>query len=124
MWGDRWEPAPSTASSTSFTNGCRSNPSSTCSSAVRILWIASSKLQKAYWAGFFSGVVDQRYIDYRVRIGEIHAQRDLPSLIYFAAVLRFQLLFMEELQSQRTWQRPAVASNCARLPNCWRSTPM
>lgn len=58
-----------------------------------------SKLQKAYWAGFFSGVVDQRYIDYRVRIGEIHAQRDLPSLIYFAAVLRFQLLFMEELQA-------------------------
>ena len=57
------------------------------------------KLQKGYWAGFFSGVVDQRYIDYRVRIGEIHAQRDLPSLIYFAAVLRFQLLFLEELQT-------------------------
>ena len=57
------------------------------------------RLQKAYWAGFFSGFVDQRYVDYRVRIGEIHAQRDLPSLIYFAAVLRFQLLFMEELQS-------------------------
>ena len=57
------------------------------------------KLQKAYWAGFFSGVVDQRYVDYRIRIGEIHAQRDLPSLIYFAAVLRFQLLFLEELQT-------------------------
>ena len=57
------------------------------------------KLQKGYWAGFFSGVVDQRYVDYRVRIGEIHAQRDLPSLIYFAAVLRFQLLFLEELQT-------------------------
>jgi rsbT co-antagonist protein RsbR len=57
------------------------------------------KLQKGYWAGFFSGVVDQRYIDYRIRIGEIHAQRDLPSLIYFAAVLRFQLLFLEELQT-------------------------
>jgi rsbT co-antagonist protein RsbR len=58
-----------------------------------------AKLQKGYWAGFFSGVVDQRYIDYRIRIGEIHAQRDLPSLIYFAAVLRFQLLFLEELQA-------------------------
>ena len=57
------------------------------------------KLQKGYWAGFFSGVVDQRYVDYRIRIGEIHAQRDLPSLIYFAAVLRFQLLFLEELQT-------------------------
>jgi len=59
------------------------------------------RLQKAYWAGFFSGVVDQRYVDYRIRIGEIHAQRDLPSLIYFAAALRFQLLFLEELQTSR-----------------------
>jgi rsbT co-antagonist protein RsbR len=58
-----------------------------------------SRLQKVYWAGFFSGVVDQAYVDYRVRIGNIHAQRDLPSLIYFAAVLRFQLLFLEELQT-------------------------
>ena len=56
------------------------------------------RLQKVYWADFFSGVVDQRYIDYRVHIGEIHAQRDMPNLIYFAAMLRFQLLFMEELQ--------------------------
>ena len=57
------------------------------------------KLQKGYWGGFFSGIVDQQYVDYRVRIGEIHAQRDLPSLVYFAAVLRFQLLFLEELQT-------------------------
>jgi rsbT co-antagonist protein RsbR len=56
------------------------------------------KLQKVYWADFFSGVVDQRYIDYRIHIGELHAQRDMPNLIYFAAMLRFQLLFMEELQ--------------------------
>ena len=56
------------------------------------------RLQKVYWADFFSGIVDQRYIDYRVHIGEIHAQRDMPNLIYFAAMLRFQLLFMEELQ--------------------------
>jgi rsbT co-antagonist protein RsbR len=57
------------------------------------------RLQKAYWAGFFSGVVDQAYVNYRIRIGDIHAQRDLPSLVYFAAVLRFQLLFIEELQT-------------------------
>jgi len=55
------------------------------------------RLQKIYWADFFSGVVDQRYIDYRVHIGELHAQRDMPNLIYFAAMLRFQLLFTEEL---------------------------
>ena len=55
------------------------------------------KLQKVYWADFFNSVVDQRYVDYRVHIGEIHAQRDMPNLIYFAAMLRFQLLFIEEL---------------------------
>src|SRR6516164_1416326 len=57
------------------------------------------KLQKVYWIDFFSGVVDQRYIDYRVHIGEIHAQRDMPNLIYFAAMLRFQLLFTNEIQN-------------------------
>ena len=57
------------------------------------------RLQKVYWADFFDGVVDQRYIDYRVHIGELHAQRDMPNLIYFAAMLRFQLLFLEELQT-------------------------
>src|SRR5215470_11835856 len=69
------------------------------------------KLQKVYWVDFFNGVVDQRYIDYRVHIGEIHAQRDMPNLIYFAAMLRFQLLFMEELMASGLppeRRRPAV----------------
>ena len=69
------------------------------------------KSQKLYWADFFNGVVDQRYIDYRVHIGEIHAQRDMPNLIYFAAMLRFQLLFMEELMASELAaerRRPAV----------------
>jgi len=68
------------------------------------------KLQKVYWIDFFNGVVDQRYIDYRVHIGEIHAQRDMPNLIYFAAMLRFQL-FMEELMASELAaerRRPAV----------------
>jgi len=55
------------------------------------------KLQTVYWTDFFSGVVDQRYVDYRVKIGEIHAQRDMPNLIYFAAMSRFEFLFAEEL---------------------------
>ena len=69
------------------------------------------RLQKVYWTDFFNGVVDQRYIDYRVHIGEIHAQRDMPNLIYFAAMLRFQLLFIEELMASELAterRRPAV----------------
>src|SRR5262245_12716597 len=55
------------------------------------------KLQKVYWADFFNGEIDQRYIDWAVHIGELYAQRDIPNLIYFPAMLRFQLLFMDEL---------------------------
>jgi rsbT co-antagonist protein RsbR len=57
------------------------------------------KLQKNYWAEFFSGVVDQKYVDYRVRIGEIHAQRDMPNLIYFAAMANFNKLFSDAIVS-------------------------
>src|SRR5262245_9839759 len=69
------------------------------------------KLQKAYWADFFNGEIDQRYIDWAVHIGNLHAQRDIPNLIYFAAMLRFQLLFMEELMASELAperRRPAV----------------
>ena len=55
------------------------------------------KLQKKYWNEFFSGTVDQKYVDYRVRIGEIHAQRDMPNLIYFAAMLRFNELVADAI---------------------------
>jgi len=57
------------------------------------------RLQKNYWAEFFSGVVDQKYVDYRVRIGEIHAQRDMPNLIYFAAMANFNKLFSDAIVS-------------------------
>jgi two-component system sensor histidine kinase/response regulator len=57
------------------------------------------KQQQTYWKAFFSGDVDQEYIDYRVRVGEIHARIDLPSLAYFPAMLRLQLLFSEELRA-------------------------
>jgi len=69
------------------------------------------KLQKVYWADFFNGEIDQRYIDWAVHIGNLHAQRDIPNLIYFAAMLRFQLLFMDELMASELAPerlRPAV----------------
>jgi rsbT co-antagonist protein RsbR len=55
--------------------------------------------QKLYWVNFFKGVVDQRYIDYRVHIGDVHARRDLPGEIYFAGMLRFNLLFLAEIRA-------------------------
>jgi hypothetical protein len=55
------------------------------------------KQQKLYWVDFFKGVVDQRYIDYH--IGDVHARRDLPGEIYFAGMLRFNLLFLAEIRA-------------------------
>lgn len=63
------------------------------------------KLQTAYWAGFFSGTVDQRYLDYRIHIGELHARRDLPNEIFFAAMSQFQLLFLDELRAKLSADR-------------------
>jgi len=57
------------------------------------------RLQKVYWEEFFSGVVDQNYIDHRVRIGEIHAQRDVPNLTYFAAMAHFNKLYSDAIIS-------------------------
>jgi truncated hemoglobin YjbI len=55
------------------------------------------KLQNKYWQEFFSGVVDQKYVDYRVLVGEVHAQRDTPNLIYFAAMAHFNKLFSDAI---------------------------
>lgn len=57
------------------------------------------KQQKVYWIDFFKALVDQRYVDYRIHIGEVHARRDLPGEIYFAGMLRFQLLFLAEIRA-------------------------
>lgn len=67
-------------------------------------------LQKIYWTDFFSGVVDQRYVEYRIHIGNLHAQRDLPSEDYFAGMLQFQLLFHGRTAGE-PWRRPTAASN-------------
>jgi rsbT co-antagonist protein RsbR len=74
------------------------------------------KLQKVYWVQFFSGIVDDRYIEYRVHIGDLHARRDLPSEVYFAGMLQFQLFFMDELQkSLGSDQLLQVLSACTKL---------
>jgi two-component system, sensor histidine kinase and response regulator len=57
------------------------------------------KQQELYWIDFFKGIVDQRYIDSRIHIGNVHARRELPSEMYFAGMLHFQLLFLAEIRT-------------------------
>jgi rsbT co-antagonist protein RsbR len=45
--------------------------------------------QIKYWLTFFTGVVDDEYLSYRKKIGEIHARIGLPLEIYLAGVEHF-----------------------------------
>jgi rsbT co-antagonist protein RsbR len=44
------------------------------------------KMQRRYWQIFFSGSIDESYVNDRYKIGAIHAQIDLPVAIYFAGI--------------------------------------
>ena len=43
-------------------------------------------MQKCYWQTFFQANIDDTYITDRYRIGAIHAQVNLPVMIYFAGI--------------------------------------
>lgn len=53
------------------------------------------KMQKRYWESFFSADFNEVYIDDRYRIGAIHAQVNLPIMIYMAGVNSLYPLFRE-----------------------------
>ncbi|MFZ9148419.1 MAG: protoglobin domain-containing protein [Vulcanococcus sp.] len=44
------------------------------------------KMQRRYWQIFFSGSINESYVNDRYKIGAIHAQIDLPVAIYFAGI--------------------------------------
>ncbi len=44
----------------------------------------AKKEQTKYWEEFFEGKVDDNYLSYRKKIGEIHARIGLPLEIYIA----------------------------------------
>lgn len=50
--------------------------------------------QTNYWSEFFKGVLDEDYLAYRRKIGEIHARIGLPLEIYLAGVEYFSELIL------------------------------
>jgi rsbT co-antagonist protein RsbR len=52
------------------------------------------KQQSNYWSEFFKGVLDEDYLAYRRKIGEIHARIGLPLEIYLAGVEYFSELIL------------------------------
>lgn len=57
--------------------------------------------QLTYWKQFFTGRVDEQYIEDRRKLGEIHAQVGLSLTAYFAAMNRMLFIFTAELFSAR-----------------------
>lgn len=54
--------------------------------------------QFKFWDAFFSGVIDEEYLQIRKRLGETHARIGLPLATYLAGVDRFLELFVEMLK--------------------------
>src|SRR5262249_30513872 len=65
-----WSVLRSTMLSIASTNWLGAQPEFNVFFSSQDTVVRVKKLQKVYWADFFNGVVDQRYIDYRFRAFE------------------------------------------------------
>lgn len=57
--------------------------------------VATSKKQRDYWLNFFKGEISKDYIRDRVRLGEIHANINLPLKTYIAGINIFSDVFAQ-----------------------------
>ena len=60
------------------------------------------KLQHDYWAAFFSGAIDEAYVERRRKVGEAHARIGLPLNTYFAGMNMFLELFARIPRGERS----------------------
>jgi rsbT co-antagonist protein RsbR len=61
----------------------------------------AQKMQIEYWNQFFDAKVDDDYLNYRKKIGEVHARIGLPQDIYLAGVEHFSeliLIFIDDMK--------------------------
>ena len=74
-------------------------------------------LQEGYWEAFFSGQVDEGYVEVRYRVGEAHARIGLPLNTYFAGMNGFQEIFAELVLAAElpTNEQSAMTRSLAKL---------
>jgi rsbT co-antagonist protein RsbR len=58
-------------------------------------------MQRANWASFLDANIDQRWIDARRHVGQVHAHIDLPNDIYFAAMSKSAAIMVRQLREAR-----------------------
>ena len=60
----------------------------------------AKKLQLEYWQDFFEAPIDEKFLEHRRIVGEVHARIGLPLPVYFTSVNKTLVLFTEKLYDQ------------------------
>ena len=60
----------------------------------------AQKLQLEYWRDFFEAAIDEKFLEHRRTVGEVHARIGLPLSVYFMSVNKTLVLFTEKLYDQ------------------------
>jgi len=71
--------------------------------------------QVKYWLSFFNGVLDDEYLAYRSKIGEVHARIGLPLEIYLAGVEHFSDFIMNLLDASKLSKANLISTRKAIL---------
>ena len=60
----------------------------------------AQKLQLEYWQDFFEAAIDEKFLEHRRTVGEVHARIGLPLSVYFMSVNKTLVIFTEKLYDQ------------------------
>jgi rsbT co-antagonist protein RsbR len=60
----------------------------------------AQKFQLEYWRDFFEASIDEKFLEHRRTVGEVHARIGLPLSVYFMSVNKTLVLFTEKLYDQ------------------------
>jgi len=60
----------------------------------------AQKLQLEYWRDFFEAPIDEKFLEHRRTVGEVHARIGLPLPVYFMSVNKTLVIFTEKLYDQ------------------------
>lgn len=60
----------------------------------------AQKLQLEYWRDFFEAAIDEKFLEHRRTVGEVHARIGLPLSVYFMSVNKTLVIFTNKLYDQ------------------------
>lgn len=70
----------------------------------------AQELQLDYWREFFQANIDEKFLEHRRTVGEVHARIGLSLPVYFAAMNKSLLIFAERLYNHSLSEKEYLAS--------------